>query len=219
MVKGFDVSHWQDHKAFVKALGELKPAFCMCKATEGMTYVDRTYWNKVNELKQFGVLRGAYHYARPENNHPEDEANNFLSTIQFDGRPMLLALDWEDVALTCSPNWALEWLEYVFEHTGIRPMFYCQQSAVSKCKIIADNDYGLWVARYKDVLGSVAPWQTYAIWQRRSGAVNGNTFNGTLEQLYKYATPLKDVSAEEPNFKQALYEWLGHWEAKYGKDS
>lgn len=219
MVKGFDVSHWQDDDSFFRALNTLRPDFCICKATEGSTYVDRTYWKKINELKQFGTLRGAYHYARPEHNSVADEAKNFLSTIDFDGKPMLLALDWEGTALNHSPEWALEWLEYVFEHTGIRPLFYCQQSAVRNFELIAKKDYGLWVARYNQNLGSVSPWGTYAIWQRSSGPNNGNVFNGTLEQLYKYATPVKDTIEKQPDFKQSLYDWLGQWEEKYGKHS
>lgn len=215
-VKGIDVSHWNSSSAVENIIKVDKPDFLIAKATEGMTYVDRAYWNHINTAKQHGLLTGAYHYARPENNSAIDEAKNFLATIDArDDMRMLLALDWEGKALKCDPEWALTWLNYVYQHTGIRPLFYASQSSLKQFANIANAGYGLWVARYNSFLGEIQPWKYWAIWQFSSTPVDRNKFNGELSALYKYATP--EIKADNgPGFKESLYKWLAQWEVEHG---
>lgn len=214
---GIDVSHWNNAVEVQRYLNTSSTDFCFVKATEGITYVDRKFWEYTNMCKQAGKLPGAYHYARPENNNAIDEAKNFMATIDLQpGEKRLLALDWEGNALKCDPEWARDWLDYVYKHTGIRPFLYCSQSVVKKMDVVKNGNYGLWVARYKKDVGDVSPWDTYAIHQYTSSPVDSNSFNGTLAQLYKYAEPKAGSEEHVCEFKSALYAWLTAWEEKNG---
>lgn len=61
MEYGIDLSHWNalvDANA-VRANGI---TFAWCKATEGTSYIDPSFVNKVNQLRAAGIITGAYHF-------------------------------------------------------------------------------------------------------------------------------------------------------------
>ena len=54
------------------------------------------------------LLYGFYHYARPENNNPQEEVNNFYNAIKdYLTDRCITVLDWEGKALAYSFDWAL----------------------------------------------------------------------------------------------------------------
>ncbi|WP_103353595.1 LysM peptidoglycan-binding domain-containing protein [Amycolatopsis sp. CA-128772] len=60
---GVDVSHY-NAVADANAVRNNGITFAWCKATEGTTYVDPTFANKVAQLKAAGIVVGAYHFLR-----------------------------------------------------------------------------------------------------------------------------------------------------------
>ena len=189
MIKGIDVSHWQK----VGTVKANKPEFCIIKASEGKSYKDPLMAAHAAEAEEVGALLGFYHYARPEINTYKEDADNFIARVKpYIGR-CVLALDWEGKALSCSLEWALAWLQYVEQQTGVKPMFYTSISVCRYCKIIADNGNGLWVARYNNKPGkpedkkyNITPWKFWAVHQYSSKPIDQDIFNGTKSQFKKY---------------------------------
>ena len=68
------------------------------KATEGKTFQDPKYLERVKAARAAGLTVFSYHFARPSNNKPEEEAKNFASLVKIAGmKPKdRLILDWED---------------------------------------------------------------------------------------------------------------------------
>ncbi len=79
--RGIDVSHDQGEVnwAEVRAAGM---AFAFMKATEGETVVDPKFETNWVQAKQQGLLRGAYHFYRPQDD-ATTQAHFFLRTVPF----------------------------------------------------------------------------------------------------------------------------------------
>lgn len=188
VIQGVDISHHNK----IEAIKFSQYKFCMCKATEGKTFKDNKYQYHSDFLLKSNVIIGAYHYARPENNNYKDEANNFIDSIRkfIHNTPVVLALDWEGTALNYGADWPLNWLEYVYHVTGIKPLFYVQNSHLLKYQNIADYDYGLWLAHWTDEStmrkNNFGKWKYPAMWQFTSKPYDINIFYGSAKQLIKY---------------------------------
>lgn len=199
MIKLIDVSDYQVTSQW-NALPYEEKQLVIIKATEGKSYkCKRTF----THYSRTTGIAGFYHYARPDlGNLPKEEADNFIETVKecagYDA-PVILALDWEGKSLDYSPNWALEWCDYVYTVTGIKPLIYMSQSTCKSMKVFEGKDYGLWVARFNmkpGEPGDVSPWKTWAIHQY--GVVDNidrDVFNGSYEQLEKYAGVI--ISSDE----------------------
>ena len=198
---GADISHHNGKNAVETVLNKQKGTdFIMVKATEGKTYVDPMFDKNASDVINNGLLLGIYHYARPENNSPSAEAANFLAQFRKFLGIAIPVLDWEDVALNYSEDWALEWCDCVYESTGVRPMIYVQHSAIKSVGILAEHNYGLWVARWRDTndgVGTVAPWSTWAMWQYTNSPFDKNLFNGSKAQFQKYCQVNKTVRPDD----------------------
>lgn len=185
MIKGYDFSHYQKNTYRKYQDGD----FYIFKATEGIKFKDemrQVFYDFFH--KQLGKPVGFYHYARPEKNSAKKEAAHFVDTVK-EFLPCVLALDWEQEALKYDIQWARTWLDEVYRLTGIKPLFYCQSSYVSKAgSSIVDGDYGLWVARYSNekLPPVVGKWGRFAIYQYSSNPVDKDYFNGTKEQFIRY---------------------------------
>ena len=198
MLKGIDVSRYQNLKRILSIID--KPDFCIIKATEGKTWTDPKFKDHAKLCEDNDIEIGFYHYARPENNHPLEEAKHFVEKVKpYIGR-CLLALDWEDAALKYPISWALTWLNYVYKETGVRPLFYCQASYTKNIRDLYNNNYGLWVAHWtslpRPITGAYPFW---AIWQYSTPTSNYtggqclcdyDYFNGSIHSLLSYMKPL-----------------------------
>lgn len=184
MLYGCDISHYQ----LAKNMDYKKYDFYIMKATEGRTYVDKRWRTHLANVLNNNKLYGFYHYARPENNTSEQEALNFVSQVgKFSGN-CIYALDWEQEALKYDVLWALNWLNAVYDMTGVRPLIYCQSSYCSKLKPILDNNYGLWVAQWNSKIDkpNTGVYPFYAIWQYSDNPIDLDKFNGNVNQWKAY---------------------------------
>src|SRR5262249_34286320 len=75
--KGIDVSHYQGTIDWA-AVNDGGIGFAFMKATEGLTFVDSTFAANWSGAKAHGVVRGAYHFFRPQDDGIQ-QADFFLS--------------------------------------------------------------------------------------------------------------------------------------------
>lgn len=195
MLKGIDLSHHNienkakkiDTAKKAAIAEEIKKAdFVIVKQTEGKTYVDARaalYLQMCGKDK----LIGQYHYARPENNDAAEEALHFCEYFEPYKNRSVPILDWEQVSLNYPVTWALKWLDFVQNKTGVKPLFYCQGSYTPKIGIIRNAGYGLYVANYKALKPKIGVYPYYAIWQYTSSPIDRDYFNGSREAWLKYA--------------------------------
>lgn len=187
-IYGVDVSHWNK----LSDIPENRPQFVMMKLTEGYTFVDQSHKANIAMCEHLQIPYGFYHYARAERNEPEKEAEFFVSKIPSHTlNHCVLALDFEGKALsiTSVDAWAVAFLKRVEELTHKKPLLYCSQSVVKRFPMVAQSGYGLWVARYRNMLlgaGDIRPFKFAAIWQYTSKPIDKDVFYGTVKQFKKY---------------------------------
>ena len=207
MLKGIDVSVWQGI-----GTGDQAADFVIAKATEGVGYVDPNCDGHYQRAKEQGKLLGVYHFARPDANGPEAEAEWFVQNIQGYIGEAILVLDWE--VATHNVDWAKRWLDKVYEMTGVKPMIYMSASVVNSYdwSAVAGADYGLWIAGYpaqynvpnpptpsvEDMPYGLGAWGFWAIWQYSScaGTLDVDIANMDREAWQRYAA--KNGSAPAP---------------------
>ena len=191
MLKGIDISKWQ---AGID-LSKIDTDFVICKATEGVGYTDKNCDGFYQEAKSLGKKLGVYHFARPDlGNSAIDEADYFIKETKGYHKEAMLILDWESGNLK-DVNWAKQWLDRVYEKTGVKPVIYMSASVMSSAdwSSVVSGDYGLWVANYGSNNGQpqesvfnrypLKYWTFYALWQYTSkGRLAG--YNGNLDLNY-----------------------------------
>ncbi len=190
---GTDQSKWQ-------ADAVTEGDFIILKATEGAGYVDPTCNTKYQLNKQAGKLLGVYHFARPDLNDALSEARFFVDNVRGYLNEAILALDWEQPGTQNNVSWAKAWLDEVYRLTGVKPLIYMSASVVSAYdwSVIADADYGLWIAGYPDLRSSwdlpdfcysTGAWKFYALWQftNSHGSLDRDVFMGDKKAWRLYA--------------------------------
>ena len=188
-LNGIDISNWQRGID----LSKVPCDFVIAKATEGIGYVDKSCDGFIQQAKRLGKKLGFYHFARPRNDAVREAQYFYNNTKNYFGEAIPI-LDWEaenksDVA------WAKRWLDEVHRLSGVKPVIYMSESVVNSYdwSSVANADYGLWVAKYRDNkpdynynmanAGSrprVKWWKFYCMWQwTSSGRLNG--YGGNLD--------------------------------------
>lgn len=207
-MNGIDISNHQGTMDLAGVLDATKTDFVIVKATEGITFVDRWCDKFYNVAKAKDKQLGFYHFARPELNSAKAEAEFFLQhTSGYIGEAIPI-LDWESSGKK-NVAWAKEWLDIVYQKTGVKAVIYMSESVVNayNWKAVADAGYGLWVAKYKDYTVDrnydmstagkkpvVKWWPFYMMWQWTSvGRLNGysgnldcDVFYGSVKQWQAY---------------------------------
>lgn len=190
---GIDVSHWQSLEFTKKKIAELNAKFVMIKATEGKSYVDEKMKEYADYCIEQGIPFGFYHYARPENNRMSEEAEHFVSSIRDYVGICVMALDWEGNSLTFDSTAPKSWLRAVYNLTNVKPMFYTSYGYAKKYEDLADENVGLWMARYNNIMlkdgENIGKWKQPVMWQYDSKDIDKNKFFGTIDQFKKYMLP------------------------------
>jgi lysozyme len=184
---GIDVSHANGTIDW-KAVARAGIGFAYAKATEGANTVDHTFTANCAGMKDAGILRGAYHFFRPDKT-PQAQADSFLRTVgQLGEGDLPPALDLEETSTKCD-RWrnveasrrvpmAVEWLERVEKALGRTPIVYTRRSFVQD--VLGHPGplvrYPLWVAHYTCAETPAMPpgWPAWAIWQHSDcGRIEG----------------------------------------------
>lgn len=199
---GIDVSRYQSNIDWeaVKAMKSrgVSLSFAFIKATEGNDMVDpnfRRNWEYAAESK---IIRGAYHFFRP-NIDAKKQAINFIRTAQLESGDLAPVLDIETVDGVSDKQIAQGisiWLKLIEEKFGVKPIIYTNANFYTRYLGEAFDDYPLWVAHYFAPEGPRInrPWQ---FWQHsEKGRVNGikgyvdfNVFYGDDNELDELRIP------------------------------
>lgn len=187
-MRGIDISNWQ---AGISP-SALEIDFCICKATEGLGFVDQYCDNWVQECKNSGLLWGFYHFARE--NEPEDEAQFFYENCLGYMNKGIPVLDYETSNYN-NCEWCERFIDKFHELSGIWCVLYISASRCGEY----ENSWipekcGLWVAGYpwdnpdwteQDMPYNIYPWSFAAIWQFTSGLyIDG--YDGRLDGNIAY---------------------------------
>lgn len=221
-LNGIDISNWQRGID----LSKVPCDFVIAKATEGIGYVDKSCDGFIQQALKLGKKVGFYHFARPRNDAVREAQYFYNNTKNYFGEAIPI-LDWEaenksDVA------WAKRWLDEVHRLSGVKPVIYMSESVVNSYdwSSVANADYGLWVAKYRDNkpdynynmanAGSrprVKWWKFYCMWQwTSSGRLNGyggnldcNVFYGDVSTWDAYVG--KSTSTVKPQVLEDCIYW------------
>ncbi len=194
--QGIDVSQYQGEINWAEVRAAAM-AFAFIKATEGETLVDPTFETNWAQAKQQGLLRGAYHFYRPQDD-ATTQAHFFLSTVGFaDGDlPPVVDIEVTDGVAASEIVAGLQtWLSVVADSVGRSPIIYTDLSFWNALSTDALSAYPLWIAEYGvDQPTMPEGWTQWQFWQYSdSGQVNGvagavdlDVFNGTAEALKRW---------------------------------
>jgi len=204
---GLDVSHWQGtiNWATVKSQGA---KFAYIKATEGTTYQDPNFSANYLHAYQQGIIRGAYHYARPDGAGGAAQADFFATHgggWSADGLtlPGTLDIEWGTagqggdcygLSQSAMVSWILAFSNQYHARTTRWPVIYTSTSWWTECtgnRGDFSSTNPLWVARYSSSVGALPyNWSYHTIWQYAdSGTFPGDQdwFNGAYSQVQALA--------------------------------
>ncbi|WP_033290093.1 lysozyme [Amycolatopsis jejuensis] len=201
---GHDVSGHQGAVDWPAAAGA-GAQFVYVKATEGTGFVNPQFTQQYNGSYQAGIVRGAYHFARPDVSDGAAQANYFLAHgggWSPDGKTLPGALDMEynPYGETCfgmdaagMVAWVRAFSDTYRDRTGRFPTIYTSTSWWKRCTGNNPSFGGnpLWVARYNSFVGELpAGWAQQTIWQfANAGTLPGdqNWLNGSHSALRNLA--------------------------------
>jgi len=130
--------------------------FAYVKSTEGFTGNDANFLSNMANGTNAGLVMGAYHLARPDNNSAIDEAAHFLSIAgAYVGAGRLPpALDLEPayvewMSQSALSAWVQAWITAVQNATGVAPVIYTTHYDASNYLNSSLNIYGLWIANFE----------------------------------------------------------------------
>ena len=194
-----DVSHFNGDIDFQAVAGD-GILGVMQKATQGPSYVDRTYERNRVAATKSGLLWGAYHFGTGDD--AIAQAEHFLSVVS-DFDDVLLALDFEENpdGPSMDLDQARAFVTHVQGRTGRFPGLY--GGSYLKDLLGDDSDpllvqCWLWIAEYGPAPIIPPNWRTWTMWQYTDGQhgpephiVDGvgpcdrDFFNGPERQLRK----------------------------------
>jgi GH25 family lysozyme M1 (1,4-beta-N-acetylmuramidase) len=177
--------------------------FAYVKASEGMGFVNPQFASQYNGSYRAGLIRGAYHFARPDISSGAAQATFFTTHgggWSADGRTLPGAVDLEPdprgaQCYGLSPSAMVAWIaSFAAAYHGLTsrwPVIYTTSRWWAACT----GGYGgfasqdpLWIAGAASPLP--AGWGTYTFWQyAQSGTFPGDqdTFNGSRAMLRRFA--------------------------------
>lgn len=189
-MNGIDVSNHQNGIN----LSVVPCDFVITKATQGTSYINPDCDRAYQQAKAAGKCLGVYHYAG--GGGAVAEADFFLKNIQGYVGEAIIVLDWESYqnsAYDQGPAYAKQFLDRIYEKTGVRALVYMSKSVCNAYdwSAIAAN-HGLWVAQYANNNSTgyqSNPWtdsKGYGAWSgpaifqySSSGRLSG--YNGNLD--------------------------------------
>jgi lysozyme len=176
---GIDVSHHEGDINWDAALAmrynNVSINFVIGKATEGTNFIDKNYIINRQQLNKKGVLQGAYHYLKA-NQNGITQANFFIANAQLQKNNIIPVLDVEELS-GASPaeleSCVKDWLTTVEDYYHVKPIVYANAAFYNQYLVEVCKNYPLWVAHYTS---NKAPTvnKTWQIWQHSEQAtING----------------------------------------------
>ncbi|MGL4498730.1 MAG: GH25 family lysozyme [Planktothrix sp.] len=167
-IRGIDVSDYQP-KVDWQAVARSGISFAIIKSTEGESFVCQVFAQYWEQAKANGLIRGAYHFFRPDSD-PIKQAYHFLKTVKLQDGDLPPVLDIEtmgtvDTKTLCDR--AAQWIDVMEKETGFRPIIYTYPGFWQKLNTTRFSDYPLWIAHYTTAEQPIIPggWKTWVFWQ------------------------------------------------------
>ncbi len=194
-VVGIDVSEFQGKVDWeeVEILDEKYPVqFVFIRATAGNDRVDRQFKKNWEGAKENKIMRGAYHYYRPNENSIE-QADLFIKTVKLQKGDLPPVLDIEKLpknqSLDSLKKGLKRWLTKVEKHYQVRPIIYSGERYYADFLKEEFGDYLFWIANYNFYREKIE--DDWLFWQFTEKAslpgikhrVDVNIYNGDIEQL------------------------------------
>ena len=150
---GIDISHYQneiDWDVFFEQ-ADSTIGFVYCKATEGISHVDKQYEQNRNALRENKKKFGVYHFFVPTLN-PQLQADHFLNNYNYKNGelPPVLDVETESVSDEKLIERMKVWLSIVEKHTRIRPVIYTSYHFYNTKFAHEFPQYEFWIANYSD---------------------------------------------------------------------
>ncbi|MCS7480880.1 lysozyme [Umezawaea endophytica] len=199
-VEGIDVSSYQGNVDWAAHWNQGK-RFAYVKATESTGYRNPYFAQQYDGSYEVGMIRGAYHFALPNQSSGEAQAEYFLANgggWSADGRTLPGALDMEynpyggtcyGLSQAAMTAWVLAFSDTYRARTGVFPVIYTSASWWNQCvggSFKTTNP--LWVARYASAPGALPfDWEFHTFWQYSSTPIDQNRFNGGYDRLQALA--------------------------------
>ena len=192
---GIDVSEYQGRISwsYVDTIEKKYPLhYVFIRATVGKDRPDRQFERNWLGAKENKMIRGAYHYYRP-NENSIDQAELFIATVKLEKGDLPPVLDIEKLPKNQSiANLKLglkRWLKAVEEHYGVKPIIYTGERYYDDFLKEEFNDYLFWIANYNFYREEIdSDWLFWQFTEKASvpgikGNVDVNIYNGDLQQL------------------------------------
>ena len=191
---GIDISHYQGKINWDKVKTSSHPIeYVFVRATMGKNRKDSKFLENWKNAQKHNYVRGAYHYYRPSENSTK-QFNNFKSVVKLETGDFIPILDIEKESIFGRKNLRkgiLNWLRLAEQAYGVKPMIYTGLSFYNHVlKGYVDN-YPIWIAAYsgkhrvKNTDWMFHQFTEKVIVNGIREYVDGNDFNGTLEDLKK----------------------------------
>lgn len=194
MVFGIDVSEYQGVIDWKEAdsIENFKIEFVVVRATCGVDKVDDNFKENWKQVRSKKIIRGAYHYYRPNENSIA-QAKFFIKSVQLRQGDLPPILDIEQLpekqSIDSLKVGLHRWLDYVAAHYKVKPIIYTGESYYKDFLKEEFSDYTFWVANYNFWIENIK--EDWLFWQfSEKGIVNGidenmdiNIFNGSPKML------------------------------------
>ena len=192
---GFDVSEYQseiDLEQTYHIDESFELSFVFIRATAGKNKTDKRFKENWKASKERELIRGAYHYYRPNENSIA-QAENFIKNVKLEKGDLPPVLDIEKLPKSQSIDslkvGLRRWLKKVEKHYKVKPIIYSGESYYSDFLKEEFSDYPLWIANYNFWRNHLEDdwlfWQftEKAQIQGIEGMVDVNIFNGNKNKL------------------------------------
>ncbi len=192
---GIDVSEYQGKISwsYVDTIEKKYPLhYVFIRATVGKDRPDRQFERNWLGAKENKMIRGAYHYYRPNENSLE-QAELFITTVKLEKGDLPPVLDIEKLPKNQSiANLKLglkRWLKAVESHYGVKPIIYTGERYYDDFLKEEFSDYLFWIANYNFYREEIdSDWLFWQFTEKASipgikGNVDVNIYNGDLQQL------------------------------------
>jgi lysozyme len=192
---GIDISEYQGKIKwdFVSNIENKYPVnFVFVRATVGDNRIDTQFdvnWISVYNKK---IIRGAYHYYRPDENSLE-QAKIFIRTVTLKKGDLPPVVDIEKLpkgqSLYRLKIGLRRWLQAIEAHYKVKPIIYTGEKYYDDFLKEDFPDYLFWIANYNFYCKNIkSDWLFWQFTEKASatginGNVDVNIFNGDVEQL------------------------------------
>ncbi len=175
---GIDISQYQGNE--MQEIGpEDSLTFIICKATEGITYVDPDFNSNRKLIESKNYILGMYHFFHTDDD-PTQQSEFYLKTVgSFPNNSIAPIVDIEQGSLSANSKKTaqtiqselLVFLKTIEKNTGRKPIIYTGLAFADQyLNNPVFNSYKLWLAEYVKTTSPQIPnvWKNkgYFIWQK-----------------------------------------------------